>query len=405
MSAPLYKKKRKKNHRSVVWRYWWLPLVVAGVGMMLWVATGPRWSRAKVSLPLGNRPISGYSSSTATVLQEFLHFYGKPLDNAEIERLCNQANERVAAKDYSNAVGMLEQVVKVAGVPAVYNNLGVLYAEVNDRPRSINAFREALARDVDYQPVRLNLERLKEIVALGADPVTREVESNNNPGLANIIAVGRPVEGAIAASMDDVDFFRVTTPPAPRDLILIEIENHSTTLAPVLKVFDADERLTGMGKTGAAGESVKLTISPSPNTAYFLQVSGYGGSAGAYTLRVLAQKAFDAYEPNDDIFNARRLTLGTPVEAGIMDDTDTDFFSFVSPRSGTVSIVINNRSTTLIPALSTFFPDMRSSGFGPDVQTPGGTLRHTLEVQENQTYFLQVWSRSSTAGKYSLLVE
>src|SRR5579871_4864412 len=194
MAAPQYKKKRKKNHRSVVLRYWWLPLVVAGVGMMLWIATGPRWSRAKVNLPLANRPISGYTSSTATVLQEYLHFYGKPLDNAEIERLCNQANERVAAKDYSNAVGMLEQVVKVAGVPAVYNNLGVLYAEVNDRPRSINAFREALARDMDYQPVRLNLDRLKEIMALGAEPVSREVESNNNPGLANIIAIGKPVE-------------------------------------------------------------------------------------------------------------------------------------------------------------------------------------------------------------------
>jgi hypothetical protein len=48
---------------------------------------------------------------------------------------------------------------------------------------------------------------------------------------------------------------------------------------------------------------------------------------------------------------------------------------------------------------------MRSSGFGPDIKTPGGNLRHTLDVQENQTYFLQVWSRSNTAGKYSLLVE
>ena len=149
--------------------------------MIFWIATGPRWSRAKVNLPIAVRPISGYTSNTATVLQEYLHFYGKPLNNADIERLCNQANQRVAAKDYSNAVGLLEQVSKVAAVPVVFNNLGVLYAEVNDRSRSINAFREALARDMDYQPVRLNLDRLKDIMALGADPVSREVESNNNP--------------------------------------------------------------------------------------------------------------------------------------------------------------------------------------------------------------------------------
>jgi hypothetical protein len=405
MAAPQYKKKKKKNQLSLVRRYWWLPLVVAGVIMIFWIATGPRWSRAKVNLPVAARPISGYTSNTATVLQEYLHFYGKPLANAEIERLCNQANERVAARDYSNAVGLLEQVAKVAAVPAVYNNLGVLYAELNDRSRSINAFREALARDVDYQPVRLNLDRLKDIMALGAEPVSREVESNNNPALANIIALGKPVEGVIAAAVDDVDFFRITTPPAPRDLILIEVENRSTTLAPVVKIFDADERITNMGKTGTAGKPLALTIAPTPNTTYFIQLSGYGSSAGAYTLRVLPQKAFDVYEPNDDIFNARRITLGTPVEAGIMDDNDTDFFSFVSARNGTVNIVITNRSTTLIPALSTFFPDMRSSGFGPDIKTPGGNLRHTLEVQENQTYFLQVWSQSSTAGKYSLLVE
>jgi hypothetical protein len=88
-----------------------------------------------------------------------------------------------------------------------------------------------------------------------------------------------------------------------------------------------------------------------------------------------------------------------------MDAKDTDFYSFVSPRTGTVSIVISNRSTTLIPALSTFFPDKRSSGFGPDVRTPGQNLRHTMDVQENQTYFIQVWSQANTAGEYSLIVE
>ena len=133
--------------------------------------------------------------------------------------------------------------------------------------------------------------------------------------------------------------------------------------------------------------------------------SGYGSSAGAYTLLVRPLKAFDNYEPNDDIYHAPRITLGTTIMAGIMDADDTDYYSFVSPRTGTVSVRITNRSTTLIPALSTFDPDMRSSGFGPDVRTPGGDLRHTMEVQQNQIYFIQVWSQANTAGNYSLLVE
>ena len=73
----------------------------------------------------------------------------------------------------------------------------------------------------------------------------------------------------------------------------------------MLRIFDADERLTDMGKIEKEpGASIKLVIAPAPNSALFLEVSGYGSSAGAYTLQVPPQKAFDNYEPNDDIFNA-----------------------------------------------------------------------------------------------------
>jgi hypothetical protein len=239
------------------------------------------------------------------------------------------------AQDYTSAVRFLEPVSKVAAVPVVFNNLGVLYAELNDPSGAINAFREALARDIDYPAVRLNLDRLRDVMALGADPVTREVEPNNDATLANIIAPGKAVEGEMNAAFNDVDFFRVTTPPAPRDLISIEIANHSTTLEPVLKIFDAERRITEWGKiTWEPGSSLQLTIAPEPNTTLYLEVSGRGGSAGAYTLLVKPRKAFDAYEPNDDISNARRITVGTAVAAGIMDANDTDYYSFVSPRTG-----------------------------------------------------------------------
>ena len=406
MDAPRVTRKRKtKQNRSLVRKYWWLVPVLACVGMIGWLATGPRWSRSRIGPPTG-RMMPGYIASAQNMTQEYQHFYGKPLNNAEIEGAFEQAGQRVRVRDYSNAVGLLEQVSKVAAVPVVFNDLGVLYAELNDKSRAINAFREALARDMDYQPVRVNLDRLKDVMALGADPVSREVESNNSMPLANIIAPGKAVEGEIEAGVDDVDFFRVTTPPPPRDLIAIVITNHSTKLAPVLKLFDEERRITNWGKiVREAGSNLRQTVALPPSTTVYLQVSGYGASAGAYTLLVQPQKAFDNYEPNDDIYHAARITPGTAIMAGIMDADDTDYYSFVSPRTGTVSILITNRSTTLIPALSTFDPDMRSSGFGPDVRKPGLHLRHTMEVQANQTYFIQVWSQANTSGDYSLLVE
>jgi hypothetical protein len=236
--------------------------------------------------------------------------------------------------------------------------------------------------------------------------VSREVESNNTIATANIIAPGKAVEGEIDAAVDDVDFFRVTTPPPPRDLIAIEIANHSKTLAPVLKIYDEERRITNWGKiVREAGANLRQIVAPPPNTTLYLQVSGYGSSAGAYTLLFQPLRAFDNYEPNDDIYHAARIALGTTIMAGIMDADDTDYYSFVSPRTGTVSVMIANRSTTLIPALSTFDPDMRSSGFGPDVRAPGSPLRHTMQVRANQTYFIQVWPQRNTSGDYSLVVE
>ena len=406
MDAPLVKRKKKtKQNRSLVRTYWWLVPVLACVGMIGWLATGPRWSRTRIG-PSTGRMMPGYISGAQNMTQEYQRFYGKPLSNSEVERAFEQADQRVRARDYSAAAGLLEQVSKVAAVPVVFNDLGVLYAELNDKSRAINAFREALARDIDYKPVRVNLDRLKDVMALGADPVSHEVESNDNMTLANIIAPGKAVDAESDAAVKDLDFFRVTTPPPPRDLIAIEIANHSSTLAPVLKLFDDERRITNWGKiVHEPGASLRQIVALPPNTTFYLQVSGYGSSAGAYTLLFQPLKAFDNYEPNDDIYHAPRIALGTTIMAGIMDADDTDYYSFVSSRTGTVSVVITNRSTTLIPALSTFDPDMRSSGFGPDVRTPGRNLQHTMEVQQNQVYFIQVWSQANTAGDYSLIVE
>ena len=405
MAAPtLNRKKKKKRRRSLVLKYWWLAPVLGCVAMIGWLATGPQWSRARLFMP-GGKPIAGYAANPQKMTQEYRHFYGKPLNNPEIERAFVQAGQHVSVNDYTSAVGLLEQVSEVASVPVVFNNLGLLYAELNDKSRAINAFREALGRDMDYAAARWNLDRMKDATALSG-AVTREVEPNNDTSQANIVALGKAVEGEIDAAVDDDDFFRVITPPAPRDLISIEIQNLSTSLAPELRIFDQERRMTDWGKVAPEpGSNLRQTIAPAPNTTLYLQVSGLGHSAGAYTLLVQPRKAFDAYEPNDDISNAKRIPLGTAVAAGIMDANDTDYYSFVSPRTGTVSIAIANRSATLIPAWSTFDPDLRSSGSGPDVPTAGMNLKHTMEVRENQTYYLQVRSLAHTAGDYSLLIE
>jgi tetratricopeptide (TPR) repeat protein len=399
------KKKKPNSTRTLVRKYWLLAPVLAGLGLLAWLATGPRWWGPRV-LSHSSAPIKGYIGTLQTVQQEYLRFHGKPLKNPAVERLFQLANQRIGLQDYESAALLLETVSQDAAVPVVFNDLGVLYAQLNDRSRAINAFREALARDIDYQPVRFNLDRLRNLTANAADPVSREIEPNNSPAYANVIMPGKPVEGEVAHGVNDLDYFRITTPPAPRDTLQVTIEPHSPELVLALRVFDSERRLTSMtAEVRESGKTLSYLFAPAPNTTFYLEVSGSGHSAGNYTLKVTPLRNFDNYEPNDDIFNARRIELGRAIQANIMDATDTDYYSFIAPRTGSISVTIHNRSTTLIPALTTFSTEMRNTGFGPDIRTPGAHLRHSFDVVENQMYYIQVWAENNTAGEYSVTIE
>src|ERR1019366_8877080 len=96
--------------------------------------TGPRWSRSRIGPPTG-RMMPGYIAGAQNMTQEYQRFYGKPLTNSEVERAFEQADQRVRARDYSAAAGLLEQVSKVAAVPVVFNDLGGLYAGGSEERR------------------------------------------------------------------------------------------------------------------------------------------------------------------------------------------------------------------------------------------------------------------------------
>jgi hypothetical protein len=382
-------------------RYLWL---LAAVGLLLGAVV---WfvCSAYVRPPAG--PLAGYEADVAELGRQYRRFHGKLLRNPEVEQLFTQAAGQAAAGQYDAAARLLEQASADAAVPVVFNDLGVLYAQTGDRARALEAFREALTRDTGDRLTHENVERLGGILIEAEQPVTREVEPNNSHVNANLIRIGTTVEAELAARTNDVDTYRFVSPAAPRDLLTIEIQPAADMLELELRIFDAGQRLLDLAPPSAAdpGKAIAVTFSPQPNAAFYLQVSAAHDTGGEYTVRVQPLKRFDAFEPNDDIFSAGKLTVGQTIEADIMDIDDTDFYSFESPRSGTVTIDLQNRSATLIPALTTFSSDKRNTGFGPDVRTPGAGLHHTMEVQEHTTYFLQVWSQGKSSGAYSLTVK
>jgi hypothetical protein len=387
-----------RDRRWLIERLRWpvIFLVFAGVVAFLIASRRDR-------TPPKARPIDGYQRDVAVLTREYGRFHGRLLRDPEVEHRFQMAADLVAQNNYGGAIEILEGVARDAAVPVVFNNLGALYAAIDDRARAIAAYREALARDAEYRPVRDSIERLHLFTFDEAAPVRQEIEPNNSEVVANVIALNHPAEGEIAAG--DIDTYKFVMPEPPRDVLQIDIENLDRSLEIGARVHDAEMKRESGRLVLAPGESFRRYLSEAPNTAIYLQVWGGRDTAGKYRVSVTPLKSYDAMEPNDDIFSARRIDLGKTYEANIMDSEDTDYYSFESANAGSVAIQVKNESSTLIPALTTFSSDRRNTGFGPDVRKPGESFTYTMEVQEHRTYFLQVWSQSQTSGRYSFTVQ
>jgi tetratricopeptide (TPR) repeat protein len=416
LASSVVRKRRRKRKRQP-------PYLAIAAGLMLLALAGVMVGmgivyvlnlRTAHAAKAGADALAGYISDGTVVDREYLRYYGKPNENSIPAKQFQRAGELARAGTFAEAAEMLEGVAREAAIPAVFNNLGVLYARLNDWQRAGTAFREALARDPKYPDALANLDRLKGFTADVAAPLTREIEPNNNRLMANLISVGTPVEGEVAAGMGDIDFFRCSFPPAPRDVLAVELTNHDYKFSPRLDVYDGNLRVLDWGrKTAEAGNSLTLYGSAAPNSTIYVAVSGADGTSGRYVLTLKPMKAFDEYEPNDDLFHAHRIDPISspegrleyaPIKANIMDRDDTDYFSFQAGRTGKATVEVHNESVALIPAVQMYGPDMRSIGFGPTLRNPGESLVTTMDVEKGQIYYVQVWSQATTSGPYTLTV-
>jgi hypothetical protein len=397
-AEPGRKRVRRHRRRPLLIRYWWaVPLVaIAAIAPAL-------WNRLSNPHATTRDPLPGYIADDGKIEEEYLTFTGKPLDPAA-ESEFDRATQLMRGGNYANAVMVLEATAKDIPVPAVFNDLGVLYGKLKDGSHAIKAFRDALARDHDYAPVRANLKRMN--MAGSLDPGETELEPNNDITHANAVWLDRPVQGTIAPGVGDVDSFWFTTPRPPRDRISVAAISRSVTLIPRMRIYDqAGKMITGLKEAAGRGAGVRFDFSPPPNTLYYVQVDGVSGSSGPYTLTVSPLHAYDVYEPNDTITAATRIVLGQTIEANIMDGDDTDFYTFTSPAAASVSIDVVSRSPTLELGLGTFAPDQHFTGFAPDVKSPRDPIHHVIAVEANQWYFVQVFSKGDTTGPYSLVVK
>ena len=211
-------------------------------------------------------------------------------------------------------------------------------------------------------------------------------------------SIGTAINGEILKT-DQNDFYRFDVPLKQRDVAVVRLENKSSTLKPELKLFNADRSQRADIYDGTAGASVETKLALEPGQPIYVAVNNYG-STGKYSLTVTPQNAFDSHEPNDDALSASAIAIGSPIDASIMDDKDSDWFRITGTAQKTVHVIFDNMSTTLKPDIKIYAASKSQTGEKYD-GTPGANLDFTIDVEPGKDFYLQVLPYGST-GKYRL---
>jgi hypothetical protein len=108
-------------------------------------------------------------------------------------------------------------------------------------------------------------------------------EPNDDIPSAKPIPLGKTIDANIMDEKD-TDYYRVSAGSAPG--LTVSLKNGSTTLLPDIMVYDTQKNQLFREYRTTAGADVDHKFDTQPNTIYYVRVSPFSGSAGAYSLTV-----------------------------------------------------------------------------------------------------------------------
>ncbi len=309
----------------------------------------------------------------------------------------------VKAKNFTDAIPVLESVAEAAPVPAALNNLGAAYLATGNKDKAISTFEKSLTLSPKLETAQFNLGQLtpekdksntKTVQFIG----NSEQEPNDSILQANIIKIGQKV-GAEISKTDDHDFFKFQYTAELRDKVNITFENKSTSLRPNVKIYDKNKSEVLDRYNGTYGANLEIILSMDPGSEFYIQVLPYD-SSGKYLLSMIALHAFDSHEPNDDPFSATGMKIGQVISGNIMDSKDTDWFQLTGINSEEVTVRLENRSTSLRPNIK-IYDKNKSEILDRYNGTYGADLEFLFKAEPLSYYYIRLLPYDSH-GEYKL---
>ncbi len=367
-------------------KYWWAPAIAVPVAVAL--------IQVLPALVGGGAPAGATIINNSRIGSDLYFVTNVQIEDPVARARFDQAIALAQAGQYAEAKAVFEQMAPASKSAAVYNNLAVVNAALDDDTAALKNVQHALQLEPMNEAVQQNLSLLARVV--------REQTANNSIRTPAPMEIGTAVRSRLA-SEEDADFFSFTTPAGPRDLFRVAVENQSTTFAPQIRLFNSDRAEFAFKYIATLGADLSTEFVARPGATYYVQVTGSGESGGSYAVSVTPRKAFDGFEPNDDILTPSAIAVGREIQAGIMDEADADFYQF-SVAPGPVRAVLTNRSATLGPGVRLFDSDKREVTFAYNT-TAGGNTRAEAAVEVPGTWYASVASATGAAGEYALTIE
>src|SRR5579871_1140640 len=377
--------KAKPRPVNIAKKYWWatavaVPLAVSAIEVSpsLIKKESPTIQVTRDSHDLNFQQIS-------IVEREYREKTGQSLP-PDIRQQIQEALRSIQQQRYEDGIPLLQAAAQKAAVPSVLANLGHALATTGKSTEARKVYDQLAAVDPSNRQIINGRQYLSELT-----------HNNTIFTAANI-----PLQKTINSTLldNDTDFFKFTAPSGPRDLLRVRLQNPSSSLGFSLAVKDVSKAPIGQA-SGAAAADITYEFADVPGATYYLQVSPYYTGGGAYSLIVEPTHSFDAYEPNDTILTAKDIPTGSPIEANIMDERDTDFYRFRA-RGAKTTIEVENRSTTLGIALAV--TDADKAPIGGQTGSAAANVRYEFASTPGSVYQVQISPYYSQGGKYALTI-
>ena len=340
--------------RYIIFAAWSAALVGMGIWAFGLRAATPPEGTTRIDAEI----IAGELSLTS--VGSIVNHYGVEIAPELLQRI-RRALELGARGNATQAIPILESVSEEIEAPALDADLATLYALAGDIDAARARFQTVLEEAPDLRQASQNLKTLEDWrdapIASGA----LELEPNGDLMHPNRAPLGVLITGVLATS-DDVDSYVFSTPTQSRDWYVLEIRNRSAALQPRMSVFNADrsERSATAEHSFQVtpGQDISARLVVEPGSEVYVSVSSLGG-AGPYGMVIRPERAYDEYEPNEDILSAAEVGAIKSWEAAIMDTGDVDYFSVDLVGGGPVEVAVENLSPDLQPMVTVYDADKR----------------------------------------------